>query len=147
MEKYFWFLGIIMGPIFGTLVWLEFRAVVEQHHELQPARRFLSVSTGLLLSVPYFLIGGCQLLGGFSNPGFVLTPDVDNPWIALALGVVVLTHVIAFFILRNQQVAELISRLSYVNRSPSTVRLVSQLVVVVSLAVNLLAAYFGAGAR
>ncbi len=147
MEKYFWFLGIIIGPIFGTLVYLEFRAVVEKHPELQRTRRFLAVSTGLLLSVPYVLIGSCQIMGGISNPGFVLTPDVHNPWVALALGVVFLTHVIAFFVLSNRQIAELISHLSYVDRSPSSVRLVSQFLVAFSLAVNLLAAYFGVGIR
>jgi hypothetical protein len=147
MEKYFWFIGIIFGPFFGFMLNREFRAVVERQPEWKPARRFLVLSASLLFSVPYILIGICQLLGGFDNPGFVLTPNIRNPWVALAIAVLVLTHVAAFLLLRKREIAELISRLSYVDSSPSRVRFVSQLIIVASLVMNLLAVYFGVGAR
>lgn len=147
MTQYFWFLGIVMGPIWAMMVHLEFREVVEKHPELQPARRFLTISAGLLMSVPYVLFGVIQMVGGIQNPGYVMTNDIENPWVVLALAVLVLTFIAALFVFRNWQVAELISRLQYVNTTPARVRIWAQVIIVVMLLANLTSAYFNIGAK
>jgi hypothetical protein len=147
LSQYFWFLGIVMGPIWAVMVHLEFREVIEKYRELQPARRFLTISAGLLMSVPYVLFGVIQVLGGIRNPGFVLTSDIQNPWVVLALTVLVLTFIAALFVFRNWQVAELISRLQYVDTTPNRVRNWSQVIIVVMLVANLTSAYYNVGAQ
>lgn len=145
--QYFWLLGIVVGPVFATLVHFEFQSVVDKNPELQPARRFRVISAGLLLSIPYVLLYICQLLGGSANPGFVLTSNIQNKWVLLALVVVVLTHIAALYVFRNWQVAELISRLQYVRGSKQSVRFWAQIIVLGCLIANLSAAYLNLGAK
>ncbi len=97
MFKYFWFIGAFIGLINILFYWVRISPVVGKKPELRADAGRLFLGLFFVLVLPYFILGGLQLLGGFSNMFYVFSKDISNVYLVISWAFIALVCAIVLY--------------------------------------------------
>jgi hypothetical protein len=97
--KYAWFIFGIFSILQLISLPLRANAIAGQLRENSESVRAFLLGFAIYITVPYFVLGGIQLLGSFENAFYIFFAPLNNPFVLIALGFTVLWWLLgAYFI-------------------------------------------------